>query len=98
MCTFVHVIYVLFGDNKGNKKGWNPSEGFSLISFRAKNFYRTAIIFISPFSNFSFGLILAVILFNLLVDVVLQGFPLDDFHLIEHSHEEASGSFVVADR
>ena len=44
MCTFVHVIYVLFGDNKGNKKGWNPSEGFSLISFRAKNFYRTAII------------------------------------------------------
>jgi len=43
MCTFVHVIYVLFGDNKGNKKGWNPSEGFSLISFRAKNFYRTAI-------------------------------------------------------
>ena len=43
MRTFVHVIYVMFGDNKGNKKGWNPSEGFSLIFSRIKKFYRTAI-------------------------------------------------------
>jgi len=33
----------MFGDNKGNKKGWNPSEGFSLIFSRIKKFYRTAI-------------------------------------------------------
>jgi hypothetical protein len=45
MRTFVHVIYVMFGDNKGNKKGWNPSEGFSLIFSRIKKFYRTAIEF-----------------------------------------------------
>lgn len=40
MRTFAHVIYVLFGDNKGNKKGWNPSEGFSLIFSHIKTFSR----------------------------------------------------------
>ena len=45
-------LNILLWWKKGNKKGWNPCEGFSLILFQAKNFYWKAIIINHFFDDF----------------------------------------------